>query len=601
MDAKYIASNRPIYNNVWHTRVGMFPLYKWPLVPIFLILFNLFFISLVTIDQNMANAQIRDNTTNPYQTPLFASLDDRKEEEEVNTNLRTAGIEMIRQNATLDQTQTSSSSNIRQVPTDLDLPTNSSFSREDTHSQGVQSYNSSLDSTFFYLDDVPFRHQRTQVNGISMHYVIGGGNGDPVVLLHGWPQTWYEWRYIMPMLVKNNYTVVVPDLRGLGDTSRPSTGYDSRTTAEDIYKLVSHLGFKQKILLVGHDIGAQTAYSYTLSNTNNVSKLAVIDSVLPGLISSGTTAEPWWFAFQRTPDLPEALVSGNEREYLSWFYRQLAYNPYSISEQDIDEYVRHYSAPGGMRSGFEYFRTSSSLWNNHTSNSELNVPTLAIFGEISYVNKPDNAIDNNKNLESIRRLAKNVSYVVVPSSGHWIPEEQPGFLFDSLVNFFEDNNNTISSSLQTREKGLPISSSIKDLISKMSNNNNSTILNSTLNGFQTSNVSEGSLADQTSSLPLESLLNMQVLQQQSLSVASTTSPKDQASNNTIIEKQNYTGPTNQTIVSSDDVKKDMPVINLTRNVIQKQENIDNSTEERIADQETPLSIAGEAIRKMLGW
>lgn len=586
----------------------MFPLYKWPLLSVFS--FNLFFISLVTIDQNMADAQTRNNTTNPYETPLFASLDDR---EEMNTKLIETGIEVIRQNATLDQIPASSPPNIRQVPSDLDPSTKNSFSREDTRSQDLQFYNSSLDSTYFYLDDVLFRHQKAQVNGISMHYVVGGGNGDTVVLLHGWPQTWYEWRYVMPLLAKNNYTVVVPDLRGLGDTSKPSTGYDSRTTAEDIYQLVSQLGFREKILLVGHDIGAQTAYSYALVYPNNVSKLALIDSVLPGSISNGSTAEPWWFAFHRTPDLPEALVLGNEREYLLWFYRQLAYNPYFISEEDIDEYVRQYSAPGAMRSGFEYFRTSY-LQNNSTSNFELNVPTLAVFGENSYVIKSEDTLYNTI-LESMRRFTTNVSGIVVPFSGHWIPEEQPGYLTDSLVNFFKGNN-TEPPSLSPGNKGLPRSGSIEALISKMDNNNKSTTLNSISNGIQSSNLNDNLSADQTSSLLLESLLNMQeqqVLEQPSSAASATSNEtinnltrtsnlsKDQASNIAGLENQNYTGPANQTIDSGKDIKSDTPVINMTGIITQEQPNIDNNTrEERIEDQKTPLSVAVEAIGKIFG-
>jgi hypothetical protein len=121
----------------------------------------------------------------------------------------------------------------------------------------------------FEIDNVTFSHHMATVNGIQLHYVIGG-NGDPVVLLHGWPQTWYEWRHVMPALAKN-YTVIVPDLRGLGDSSKPTTGYDGNTTAEDIYQLVPQLGFN-KIFLAAHDIGSQTAYSYAAAHPNNVSK-----------------------------------------------------------------------------------------------------------------------------------------------------------------------------------------------------------------------------------------------------------------------------------------------------------------------------------------
>src|ERR671931_2780502 len=127
---------------------------------------------------------------------------------------------------------------------------------------------SNFEATSFDIDNMTFSHHMASVNGIQLHYVIGG-HGDPIVLLHGWPQTWYEWRHVMPALAKN-YTVIAPDLRGLGDSSKPVTGYDGKTTAEDIYQLVSQLGLNQKIYLVGHDIGVLTAYSYAASHPNNV-------------------------------------------------------------------------------------------------------------------------------------------------------------------------------------------------------------------------------------------------------------------------------------------------------------------------------------------
>jgi pimeloyl-ACP methyl ester carboxylesterase len=133
--------------------------------------------------------------------------------------------------------------------------------------------------------------------------------GDPVVLLHGWPQTWYEWHKVMPALAKN-YTVIAPDLRGLGDSSKPLSGYDGNTTAEDIYQLLSKLGLNQKIYLVGHDVGVLTAYSYAASHPNNVSKLVILD--VPPLPPPGFENCCWWFSFHQTPDIPEMLTAGNE-------------------------------------------------------------------------------------------------------------------------------------------------------------------------------------------------------------------------------------------------------------------------------------------------
>ena len=118
-----------------------------------------------------------------------------------------------------------------------------------------------------------FSHHTATVNGIQLHYVTGG-KGDPVVQLHGWPETWYAWHHVMPALAKD-YTVITPDLRGLGDSSKPTTGYDGKTVAEDVHQLVTQLGFNA-IFLVGHDIGTQIAYSYAAPHPTEVKKLAVM-------------------------------------------------------------------------------------------------------------------------------------------------------------------------------------------------------------------------------------------------------------------------------------------------------------------------------------
>jgi pimeloyl-ACP methyl ester carboxylesterase len=208
--------------------------------------------------------------------------------------------------------------------------------------------------TSFQMDNVTFSHRTASVNGIQLHYVIGG-HGNPVVLLHGWPETWYEWHTVMPALAQNQ-TVIAPDLRGLGDSSKPGTGYDGKTAAEDIHQLITKLGYKT-IFLVGHDIGTQVAYSYAAAHPIEVKRLVVMDFTIPGFAPPGPPRPGlWWPSFHQTPDIPEALVQGKELMYLSWFYHNLAYNPAAITQTDINEFVSHYSAPGGMRAGFEYYR-----------------------------------------------------------------------------------------------------------------------------------------------------------------------------------------------------------------------------------------------------
>jgi pimeloyl-ACP methyl ester carboxylesterase len=309
--------------------------------------------------------------------------------------------------------------------------------QQSTSNQTTLNIERPIEDLSFEIDNMTFSHHTASVNGIQMHYVIGG-RGDPVVLLHGWPQTWYEWRKVMPALTKN-YTVIAPDLRGLGDSSKPITGYDGNTTAEDIYQLLTQLGVNAKIYLVGHDVGAQTAYSYAAAHPDNVSKLVIMDYIFPGFYPPNLEGVCcWWFSFHQTRDVPELLTVGNEREYLSWHYRGLAYNPEAITEADIDKYVSSYSAPGGMRAGFEYYRAFpiDEKQNKVLSETKLQMPVLALGGDIYPALGGD--APGNFALDSTQGLAENVKGVIVPLSGHYIAEEQPDFVIEQLAAFFSE-------------------------------------------------------------------------------------------------------------------------------------------------------------------
>ena len=288
----------------------------------------------------------------------------------------------------------------------------------------------------FEIDNVTFSHHMATVNGIQLHYVMGG-EGDPVVLLHGYPQSWYEWRQIMPALAKN-YTVIVPDLRGFGDSSKPITGYDGNTTAEDIYQLVSQLGYNN-IFLVAHDVGSQTAYSYAAAHPNNVSKLVIMDFPFPGFLPPAFGQNgPWWFAFYQTPDIPETLIEGKEREYLSWFMKGLAYDPSAISEEAIDVFANNAKKPGALRASFEHFRAfpADAEQNKESANNKITMPVLVLGGDIYPALGGD--YPGNFALESMPALATNVTGITVPLSGHWIPEEQPQFVIGQLAKFFSE-------------------------------------------------------------------------------------------------------------------------------------------------------------------
>jgi pimeloyl-ACP methyl ester carboxylesterase len=307
-------------------------------------------------------------------------------------------------------------------------------------SPSVEEQQQLLEGISFQIDNVTFTHHMASVNGIQMHYVMGG-QGDPVVLLHGWPETWYAWRHVMPALAQN-YTVIVPDLRGLGDSSKPPTGYDGKTVAEDIHQLVTQLGFNT-IFLVGHDIGTQVAYSYAAAHPTEVERLAVMELTIPGFAPPGRPPI-WWAIFHQTPDVPEALVQGKEMMYLSWFLRGLAFNPTAITQEDINEYVSHYSAPGGMRAGFEHYRAfpQDAMQNQNYSKTKLTMPVLALGA--AYIPVLGGNITMPSIIYGMQQLAENVQGIRVPNSGHFIPEEQPEFLINQLSNFFGRNTTTDS-------------------------------------------------------------------------------------------------------------------------------------------------------------
>ncbi|MGI0000117.1 MAG: alpha/beta fold hydrolase [Nitrososphaeraceae archaeon] len=279
---------------------------------------------------------------------------------------------------------------------------------------------------------IDYTHHKTTVNGILMHYVIGG-KGDPVVLLHGWPQTWYEWRNIIPELIANNYTVIAPDMRGLGDSEKPQTGYDKKTIAEDIYQLVKKLGYS-KIYLVAHDWGGPVAYSYAAEHPEDVRKMIILDTLLPGfgLEEAGDFSQNgiWHFSFHAVRDLPEKLIEGKEDLYLNWFY-DWTYNQSAITPEDREVYIKQYSKPGAMRAGFEYYRT---IFEDAEQNKEyaklklLDIPILTIGGEAGL---------GNLTTASFQKVANNVTGMTLPNTGHFIPEERPNFVTKQILEFFK--------------------------------------------------------------------------------------------------------------------------------------------------------------------
>jgi pimeloyl-ACP methyl ester carboxylesterase len=276
-------------------------------------------------------------------------------------------------------------------------------------------------------------HSYFDTGEVILHYVRTG-HGEPVVLLHGWPQSWYAWHKIIPALAQR-FDVIAPDLRGLGDSSRPAGGYDKATIAEDIKKLLRHLGI-ERCLLVGHDWGGPVAFCLAATYPELVRKLAMLDTAVPG-DGSGTFSQHgrrWHHAFHQTADLPEALVAGREDIYLGWFYRNYGYQPGAIDPQAVAEYLRTYRQEGALRSGFAYYRAlDQDVAHNQglLKRGKLKMPVLALGGGKAFGRGGDT-------LDSLQRVAVNVRGGVIDDCGHWMPEEKPHEITTALLDFFSE-------------------------------------------------------------------------------------------------------------------------------------------------------------------
>jgi pimeloyl-ACP methyl ester carboxylesterase len=282
-------------------------------------------------------------------------------------------------------------------------------------------------------------HHFADLGEVLMHYVVAG-QGPAVVLLHGWPQTWWEWRHVIPILAEK-YTVIAPDMRGLGDSSRPLAGYDKQTVANDIWSLVSERLGHGSFFLVGHDWGGPVAFALAAAHRQAVRRLVILDVVIPG--TGGDFSEGgrrWHHQFHITPDLPEALTQGRERVYLSWFYKTFAFRPDAIGPKDLEEYLRTYTEPGAMRAGFAYYRAlAKDAADNEAllTGGKLPMPVLAIGGAVSY---PHGRGRGSAPEQSLRQAAINVRGEVIADCGHFIPEEAPDLLARRLLEFFAEES-----------------------------------------------------------------------------------------------------------------------------------------------------------------
>lgn len=267
------------------------------------------------------------------------------------------------------------------------------------------------------------------VNGVRLHYLIAG-KGDPVLLLHGYAETSHMWRPLMVKLAKT-HTVIAPDLRGFGQSSKPIGGYTKKAMAQDIHALFMSLGYHRTIV-VGHDIGLMVAYAYAAQYPAEVDRIALMDAFLPGVgdwKSVWLLRDLWHFHFYG--ETPLKLVAGRERIYFEHFWNDFAADPkHSVPEADRRYYAAAYAQPGAMRAGFEVFRAFEQDARDFAefAQTKLTMPMLVLTGEKA---------SGNFLIDQARLVDADVQGIVIKGSGHWLMEEAPSQVIPQLVAFIK--------------------------------------------------------------------------------------------------------------------------------------------------------------------
>jgi len=266
-----------------------------------------------------------------------------------------------------------------------------------------------------------------EINGVKLHYITAG-HGAPLILLHGYAETSLMWKPIIPVLAER-FTVIAPDLPGIGDSDIPAHGLDMKSAAIRIHDLAKSLGV-QKAEVVGHEIGLMVAYAYAAQFPTEVTKLVLMDAFLPGVEGwEAVYNNPNIWHFRFNGPTPEALVQGRERTYFEYFWNDLAADKtHSIPEADRKAYTAAYARPGRMHAGWAYFASFQQAAKDFAqlSQTKLHMPVLTIGGEKSL----GEALGQQTKL-----VATDVTVVVLKDTGHWVVEERPKETTEALQKF----------------------------------------------------------------------------------------------------------------------------------------------------------------------
>lgn len=283
-----------------------------------------------------------------------------------------------------------------------------------------------------------FTNRNAVVNGINIHYVEGG-QGEPLVLIPGWPETWWAFHKMMPLLV-DKFHVIVVDIRGMGSSDKPEIGYDKKNMARDVFKLIMHLGYDQ-VNIGGHDIGAQVAFSFAMNYPKSAIKLIVLDTPHPNagmyyiplipagnnsLISEQPQNHMWWMAFNQVKDLPEQLLIGRSNLVHNYVFKYASVNESSIDGFDRAVYLAAYDNADGIRGGNGWYQTFAQDIEDSKSFTQLSMPVLGIGGS---------------GYELLQRelptYCTDLKVVKIDGSGHFILEEKPEETAHQILEFLK--------------------------------------------------------------------------------------------------------------------------------------------------------------------
>lgn len=285
-----------------------------------------------------------------------------------------------------------------------------------------------------------FTNHYATVNGVRLHYVEGG-QGPALVCLPGWPQTWYSYHPIAAELAQH-YRVIIVDIRGMGSSDKPASGYDKKTMAQDIYELLRHLGLSNASLL-GHDIGGMVATSFAFNHPEATDKLILADGAhpsegmrqMPMLPAPGSFTDKmsgqqpyiWWMAFNQVKELPEQLLAGRFQHLLDYLFRYVMLDESCMSAFDRAVYAAVYNQPENIRASNAWYQAMDQDIADANTYARLTMPVLGIGSQVSY----------NYLQMSLPYMAENARVVGILDSGHYMFEEKPAHVLKAVLDFLQ--------------------------------------------------------------------------------------------------------------------------------------------------------------------